>query len=223
MSQFFLGACVLSVFVSLLAFEIIILIRQRAEMMEAGKRGPEKPEMLVRGHRKLAKDISNASKVGANDKRTSTPENGAAQTTTWRHQLALVVIFYAIVFVLWGAAGYFFVVKKTTDKNASPAANRDVNQECILADFYDAHCVWHFLSSNALLLSALRAIYLSHPCKYCKHKEEAEGASLLGAAAAAAAAVAVVETEQKTEVESGPISTISQGRDAVTHSPLVNC
>ena len=83
-------------------------------------------------------------------------------------------MFYSIVFVLWAAAGYFFVVMTTSNKSASPANNRDLNRECIFMNFYDSHCIWHFLSSNALLLSALRAIYLSSPCKFCKYFEQEE-------------------------------------------------
>ena len=120
MSQFFLGSCVLCVFVALLSYEILIINRH-----------PEEPRKLI-------------------------------------------FIFYVFVFVLWGAAGYFFVVMETTNKSKSPAANRDLNKECILAGFYDSHCVWHFLSSNALLLCALRANHLANPCRQCKHEHQKE-------------------------------------------------
>ena len=121
MSQYFLGSCVLSVFVALLSYEVLILHRQQPE-----GRTPRK----------------------------------------------FLAVFYLFVFALWGAAGYFFVVMETTNKSTTPAANRHLNKDCILADFYDSHCVWHFLSSNALLLCALRAIYLSQPCRRCQREEE---------------------------------------------------
>merc|ERR550534_190599 len=123
MSQFFLGSCVLSVFVGLLSYELMIAARNR-------------------------------------------------NSTNCHSSCGYIVMFYIFVFVLWGAAGYFFVVVETTNKGKKPADNRDLNKECILAGFYDSHCIWHFLSSNALLLSGLRAIYLSYPCRKCKVEEE---------------------------------------------------
>ncbi len=37
----------------------------------------------------------------------------------------------------------------------TPAESRQLNQECILLDFYDNHDVWHFLSATAMFFSFL--------------------------------------------------------------------
>ena len=116
MSQFFLGSCVLSVFVTLLYYEV--------------SRSSSRP----------------------------------------REPALVIAVFYLFVFILWCAAGVFFVIMETTNKSKTPAENRDLNKECIFMNFYDSHSIWHFLSSNALFLSALRAIVLSEPCKYCKYE-----------------------------------------------------
>ncbi|VDO66151.1 unnamed protein product [Schistosoma margrebowiei] len=35
----------------------------------------------------------------------------------------------------------------------TPARSRALNQPCVLLDFYDAHDVWHFLSSISMFFS----------------------------------------------------------------------
>ena len=62
---------------------------------------------------------------------------------------------------LWGVAVFFFVSKATTDKSLTPEKSRDYNQDCILSIF-DAHDVWHILSSHALLMSAYFVMFMSH-------------------------------------------------------------
>ena len=69
---------------------------------------------------------------------------------------------YIVIMVgLWGVAVFFFVSKATTDKSLTPEKSRDYNQDCILSIF-DAHDVWHILSSHALLMSAYFVMFMSH-------------------------------------------------------------
>ncbi|KAK7105776.1 SID1 transmembrane family member 1-like isoform X2 [Littorina saxatilis] len=56
--------------------------------------------------------------------------------------------------VTWAFSLYFFF-QHLTSWHLSPAQSRQGNRSCILLDFYDAHDVWHFLSSISLFLSFL--------------------------------------------------------------------
>jgi len=64
-------------------------------------------------------------------------------------------VFPAICFALcigFGcAAGYFFQ-KTSYDSDDSPAASRSKNELCIFMQFYDAHDMWHMLSSISLFV-----------------------------------------------------------------------
>ena len=64
--------------------------------------------------------------------------------------------------ILWCVAGWIFAKKATTDKTLSPEKSRDYNQECIILNFFDAHDLWHILSSHALLMSAYVVMFMSH-------------------------------------------------------------
>ena len=79
-----------------------------------------------------------------------------------------MLIYYVIIGVVWISAGYFFLVIEVSNKSLKPEQNRDLNQECLFLNFYDSHDIWHLLSSCGLLLSAVRAIALSFPCRYCR-------------------------------------------------------
>ena len=64
--------------------------------------------------------------------------------------------------ILWGFAVWFFDKKATTDKSLTPEKSRDYNQECKILNFFDAHDLWHILSSHALLMSAYVVMFMSH-------------------------------------------------------------
>jgi hypothetical protein len=71
----------------------------------------------------------------------------------------------SIIGVVWVLAGFFFISLTVSNKSLTPSENRDLNRKCLLLNFYDAHDVWHFLSSCGLLLCGIRAIALSYPCR----------------------------------------------------------
>ena len=64
--------------------------------------------------------------------------------------------------ILWCYAGDIFYKKATTDKSLTPEKSRDHNQECKILNFFDAHDLWHILSSHALLMLAYVVMFISH-------------------------------------------------------------
>lgn len=71
------------------------------------------------------------------------------------------VFFIVVLFLFWVFAMYFFKLKPTAKKTASPSESRTFNDECVLWDFFDYHDIWHMLSSVALLMSAFLLIYIT--------------------------------------------------------------
>ena len=66
----------------------------------------------------------------------------------------LPVCVFLVSLVLWFAALYFFN-SRASNFYLTPAGSRDLNQECILFDFYDTHDLWHMLSAYGLFLNAV--------------------------------------------------------------------
>ncbi|KAL8612263.1 hypothetical protein ACOMHN_038175 [Nucella lapillus] len=56
--------------------------------------------------------------------------------------------------ISWGFSLYFFF-QHLTSWHLTPAQSRQGNRPCVLLDFYDAHDVWHFLSSVSMFFSFL--------------------------------------------------------------------
>ena len=76
--------------------------------------------------------------------------------------VCIQVAYIVLMVILWCVAGWIFAKKATTDKTLSPEKSRDYNQECIILNFFDAHDLWHILSSHALLMSAYVVMFVSH-------------------------------------------------------------
>ena len=76
--------------------------------------------------------------------------------------VCIQVAYFVAIGILWGFAGWIFHKKATTDKSLTPEKSRDYNQECIILNFFDAHDLWHILSSHALLMSAYVVMFMSH-------------------------------------------------------------
>ncbi|XP_076457766.1 SID1 transmembrane family member 1-like isoform X2 [Babylonia areolata] len=66
----------------------------------------------------------------------------------------LAILCIGAASITWGFALYFFF-QHLTSWHLSPAQSRQGNRPCILLDFYDAHDVWHFLSSASMFFSFL--------------------------------------------------------------------
>ena len=76
--------------------------------------------------------------------------------------VCIQVAYFGTIVILWGFAGWIFLGKATTDKSLTPEKSRDYNQDCIILNFFDAHDLWHILSSHALLMSAYVVMFMSH-------------------------------------------------------------
>ena len=76
--------------------------------------------------------------------------------------VCIQVAYIVLMVILWCVAGWIFAKKATTDKTLSPEKSRDYNQDCIILNFFDAHDLWHILSSHALLMSAYVVMFMSH-------------------------------------------------------------
>ncbi|XP_026314118.1 SID1 transmembrane family member 1-like isoform X2 [Hyposmocoma kahamanoa] len=61
-------------------------------------------------------------------------------------------LFLGSAVATWAPALYFFMYG-STEWSTTAAASRDLNHECKVLRFYDAHDLWHFLSAMALYLS----------------------------------------------------------------------
>ncbi|XP_062571062.1 SID1 transmembrane family member 2-like [Saccostrea cucullata] len=68
------------------------------------------------------------------------------------HLLAGCIIAGAVI--VWALALYFFF-SNLTSWQKTPSRSREGNRDCMLLEFYDAHDIWHFLSSIALFFSFL--------------------------------------------------------------------
>ena len=123
---------------------------------------------------------------------------------------SMLFLFYCLVIVLCCSAWYFFAVVGSSNKTKSPAENRDINKDCIFMGFYDSHSVWHFLSSNALLLIGLRAIVLSDPCKICKYERLMKEQKNKD------------DEEDERDVEYHMSHVVNQERGRISHVTLVN-
>ena len=83
--------------------------------------------------------------------------------TNSKCNVCIQVAYIVFMVILWGFAGWIFVKKATTDKSLTPEKSRDYNQDCIILNFFDAHDLWHILSSHALLMTAHVAMFMSLP------------------------------------------------------------
>ena len=79
-----------------------------------------------------------------------------------KRNVCIQVAYIVLMVILWCVAGWIFAKKATTDKTLSPKKSRDYNQDCIILNFFDAHDLWHILSSHALLMSAYVVMFMSH-------------------------------------------------------------
>ena len=73
------------------------------------------------------------------------------------------------LFCGWAVCGltavYYFTIKSDTNKDLSPAASRNLNSPCIIADYYSTHDLWHGLSALWLLFQLLINAHIGHGLK----------------------------------------------------------
>jgi hypothetical protein len=75
------------------------------------------------------------------------------------------IIYIVLSVVSWAFSLYFFMAGLTSWMK-SPAQSRTHNRDCIFLDFFDAHDVWHFLSSISLFLSFMAVLTLDDDLVY---------------------------------------------------------
>ncbi|CAH1642200.1 unnamed protein product [Spodoptera littoralis] len=61
-------------------------------------------------------------------------------------------VFIALTYSIWFGSSYFYL-DQNTNWALTPAQSRQSNRQCSLLQLYDAHDIWHFLSSTAMFFS----------------------------------------------------------------------
>jgi hypothetical protein len=79
-------------------------------------------------------------------------------------------IFLLLSLCSWGSSSYFFY-DEVKSYEVQAAISRTYNQECILFDTYDAHDIWHILSSFALFFSFLSILTIDDGVRKRLRKE----------------------------------------------------
>ena len=64
-----------------------------------------------------------------------------------------ILFVFFLLFLLFGLAAGYFYSKKLQSRDLTPPESRNRNQPCSVADFFDNHDMWHFLSSTSLFLA----------------------------------------------------------------------
>jgi len=55
-----------------------------------------------------------------------------------------------IIFLIFMFVGFYYFSINVSDKNLSPELSRELNQPCVLFNFYDYHDIWHFCTAYGL-------------------------------------------------------------------------
>ncbi|KAJ8707802.1 hypothetical protein PYW07_011479 [Mythimna separata] len=61
-------------------------------------------------------------------------------------------VYIAMTYSIWFGSSYFYL-DQSTNWALTPAQSRQSNRQCSLLQLYDAHDIWHFLSSTAMFFS----------------------------------------------------------------------
>lgn len=72
--------------------------------------------------------------------------------------------------IFWIPSLYFFY-DEVKSYEVQPAISRTMNQRCIVLDTYDAHDIWHLLSSFALFFSFLSLLTIDDGVRTNQRKE----------------------------------------------------
>jgi len=72
--------------------------------------------------------------------------------------------------IFWIPSLYFFY-DEVKSYEVQPAISRTMNQRCIVLDTYDAHDIWHLLSSFALFFSFLSLLTIDDGVRTIQRKE----------------------------------------------------
>ncbi len=82
----------------------------------------------------------------------------------------MTVVYLGSSLCFWVASLYFFY-DEVKSYEVQPAISRTLNQRCIVLKTYDAHDVWHLLSSFALFFSFLSILTMDDGVRTRARKE----------------------------------------------------
>lgn len=88
-----------------------------------------------------------------------------------REAFAVTTIVCLTLSVCFGAASLYFFYDEVKSYEVKPAISRTYNQNCILFKTYDAHDVWHLLSSFGLFFSFLSNLTIDDGVRKKPRKE----------------------------------------------------
>jgi len=69
------------------------------------------------------------------------------------------IVLGLVAAILWGFALWFFT-HVVTNWQVTPAMSRNLNDQCIVLNFFDRHDVWHFLSAGALFTTFMMVFFI---------------------------------------------------------------
>ena len=82
---------------------------------------------------------------------------------------------YAVIFllcaVLFGGSSLYFFYQEVKSYEVQPAISRQRNKPCVLLETYDAHDIWHLLSSFGLFFSFMGILTMDDGIRTRKRKE----------------------------------------------------
>lgn len=76
-------------------------------------------------------------------------------------RIHLVVLAIASMAIMSYALTFFS--DKTYDTEIDPVESRNLNRECVILDYFDAHDLWHFVSAVAILMLAAFVLHANPP------------------------------------------------------------
>ncbi|CAF2112207.1 unnamed protein product [Rotaria magnacalcarata] len=88
----------------------------------------------------------------------------------WEAFTPLTVVYLVLSLCFWAVSLYFFY-DEVKSYEVQPAISRTYNQRCIVLNTYDAHDIWHLLSSFGLFLSFLSILTIDDGVRGKERKE----------------------------------------------------
>jgi hypothetical protein len=78
---------------------------------------------------------------------------------------------YFLAWCLAAGAGIYFFIQKEYNLDTDSASSRELNEACILLDFYNKHDVWHFLSAGGLYLYLMFLLHIDEDIKHWRRSQ----------------------------------------------------
>ena len=88
-----------------------------------------------------------------------------------REHFTFVSILYFVLATCFGGSSLYFFYDEVKSYEVQPAISRTYNQHCLLLNTYDAHDIWHLLSSFALFFSFLSILTIDDGVRKKQRKQ----------------------------------------------------